>query len=184
MLLRRLTLSFLALFLLSGCSVSLFEVKYVVPAKAPRATQPGTGGPGAPTLVEISRQETINGTKLWQLNAIVGEAIQGLSADNCVQAAELLNGDVVVDFGNIACPEGDALMPAENIQFTMFQEQGEQSDGCHLDFALMLDSEQLGAGNINLCNSTPKVTDLCTNDFASKCELVLKSNQFYLILPK
>lgn len=178
--LRWFSISLLALFLLSGCAVSLFEVKYVPPPKVPRSTQPKTAGGEGPTLVDISRKETLDGTKLWQLNGVIGPNIAGLNADNCAQAVELSNGDTVVDFGNIACPTtpGEELLPAENIQFTLFQEQG-ASSGCTLPFALMLDVETLGEGNINVCSSTPTLTDLCTGPFASKCSLILKSNQFY-----
>jgi len=178
--LRWTILSLVSLFLLSGCAVSLFEVKYVPPPKTPRATQPAPIGQDGPTLADISRAETEAGTKIWQLNGAIGPNIQGLSSDNCAQAVELSNGDTVIDFGNIACPTtpGAELLPAESIQFTLFQEQGAAA-GCILKFALMLDVEVLGEGDINICNNTPTLTELCTNSYSSKCDLILKSNQFF-----
>ncbi len=183
--LRWLTLSFLALFLLSGCTVALFEVKYVPPPKTPRASLPPEETT-VPSLTEISRKERINGTKSWQINADISDfsARIGLGPDNCIQVVLLSNGDDVIDFGDVACPTENGLLPAENIVFTLF-EQDAAGTTFPPEYDLVLADVPLGHGKVT--STSPivvSITDLCTNDYAGVCEIIVANDKFKEFLAK
>ena len=178
--LRWLALSFLALFLLSGCSVALFEVKYVPPPKTPRQTPKEQIN--IPSLTETSRQQARDGKKGFITNVQIDSGFAsavGLSADNCIQVTTLENGDEIVDFGNVACPptpSSTELLPADNIAFTLFYEEVAGA-GPYPEYDLVLDEDALGHAKA-ISMTTVEMYDLCTGTYAVKCDLIISGNRF------
>jgi len=172
------SLALLSSMLLSGCSVALFEVKYVAPPRTPRSTAPSEGL-SIPSLLELSRQETIDGTKTWALNGLISaeySSAMGLSENNCVQASALKNGDIIIDFGDVPCPADRGLIPAESIVISLFHEESGSED-FPPKFDLLLDVLPLGSAQA-VDADTVMLTDLCNGEYADRCAVLIAENRF------